>query len=316
MRRLAVCIVLLFASCASAPPALWNGLAPGPHRVGLQSEKLNSPPHQLPVTLWYPSSGGGTALTVDDLAEMPDYASMMTRNGVPEESARRFVEQRLMARRGATPHDGRYPLILVAQGNGQWAMHQAVLAEFLSSHGFVVATVPSIARLVQSDDFARLITAQTDDLQRAFAFASALSYVDRSRVIVLGHSLGARAALLFATRQPVSAIVSLDGGIGTETGNLAQPRIDSALPPILHVYEERDRERLRTDLTYLRSLPARALELEKLERAGHIHFTTLGFAAATDPAIANATGAGSGVGEDVRRMATVVLRFVSGLRRP
>jgi pimeloyl-ACP methyl ester carboxylesterase len=40
--------------------------------------------------------------------------------------------------------------------------------------------------------------------------------VDGTRVFVLAHSFGARAALLFAMHDPsVAGLVSLDGGIGT-----------------------------------------------------------------------------------------------------
>jgi predicted dienelactone hydrolase len=37
--------------------------------------------------------------------------------------------------------------VVIAQGNGQSAKHQAVLAEYLASHGYVVATSPSPLRL-------------------------------------------------------------------------------------------------------------------------------------------------------------------------
>ena len=43
-------------------------------------------------------------------------------------------------RRDATPLQRAFPLVLIAQGNRQDAPDQAVLSEFLASHGYVVAS--------------------------------------------------------------------------------------------------------------------------------------------------------------------------------
>ena len=322
-RRQLLPAVLVLAACATtkrdvpAPP-LWNGLTPGQHAVGTRTEVLTSAPHRLPVTVWYPATRGGTQLSYRDGVEaggeeVAEYAKLMIDNGVPADSVDRLFAQPYLARAGAEPQRGSFPLVLVAQGRGHWSLHQSIIAEFLASHGYVVAAIPSIVRLgvamTSEADLPRVVAAEADDLERAQAFAATLPNVDEARLVTLGHSLGARAALLHATRHNVAAVISLDGGIGTSRGVSSFPRPSGDLPPILHVYEERDRERLATDLTFLRSLPTRELRVIKLDNVGHIHFSILGFAAALDPAIAKATGGGEGVREDMVKMANEVLAF-------
>ena len=324
--------LLLTTGCASTQPSLWNGLEPGRSEAGLRTVSLTSPPHLLQVSMWYPAVGGGSRLTYGDLflltlteltATSPDrretelavaeYVDLMVGNGVPRDAATELMAQRMYARLDARAEEGRHPLVMITQGNGHAAVHQSVLAEYLASHGYVVATIPSITRLTgplrSEDDLQEKVSAEASNLQRVFAALTTLGTVDRSRVAVIGHSLGARSALLFAERQPVAAIVSLDGGIGTSRGVETMPRARRDLPPILHLYEERD-ERMKPDFTFLRSLPTRDLRLEKLESLQHIHFSSMGFAAARFPEIATATRAGEGVREDVRAVAEKVRQFL------
>src|SRR5205823_5973070 len=111
---------------------------------------------------------------------------------------------------------------------------------------------------------------------------------------VLGHSFGARAALLVAMTEPrVAALVSLDGGIGSRNGAESLRRAASfvptaKVPPILHLYEENDAF-MRPDFTLLESLSVRKLIKERFSDQHHVHFTTFGFAAALYSDLAAAT---------------------------
>ena len=58
-----------------------------------------------------------------------------------------WLDAPMLATADPDPSGGRFPLVLVAQGNGQSAPDQAPLAEYLASHGYVVATSPSPMRI-------------------------------------------------------------------------------------------------------------------------------------------------------------------------
>lgn len=61
----------------------------------------------------------------------------------------------------------------MAQGNGQSAHHQAVLSEFLASHGFIVCATPSQARLGDR------LKSEADVLPGAMAQAGDLAIAER-----------------------------------------------------------------------------------------------------------------------------------------
>jgi predicted dienelactone hydrolase len=73
---------------------------------------------------------------------------MAVTHTVPEESPKikseaQWLDAPMLAARDAPPGGGRFPLVLLEQGNGQTLRDQAPLAEYLASHGYVVATSPS-----------------------------------------------------------------------------------------------------------------------------------------------------------------------------
>jgi pimeloyl-ACP methyl ester carboxylesterase len=172
-----------------------------------------------------------------------------------------------------------FPLILVAQGNGQDAADQAVLAETIASHGYVVASVPSpMIRQPMTDQsqIASFAEQQADALAAAMLRIGRIFRTRSNRVGVIGHSFGVRAALLLAMRnRSIGALVSLDSGIGTANGTRelqAAPsyRGKAELPATLHIYETLD-SFMKPDFAFLRSLRIRRLRLQKTEGMHHAH---------------------------------------------
>jgi dienelactone hydrolase len=195
--------------------------------------------------------------------------------------------------------DGPFPVVLVAQGNGGDVIDQVVLCEHLASHGLVVATTPSPTLetpLESEEQVGALAERQASDLLAAAAIVADRLPADLRRIGIVGHSFGARAALLIAMREPrVEALVSLDGGIGTATGVesfRAAPSFDAevTLPPLLHFFERLD-SFMEPDFALLESLDFRELKLEPTEGMHHVHFTTYGFASGAFPEIASVTHA-------------------------
>jgi dienelactone hydrolase len=277
----------------TAPPPIWNGLQAGPYPVGISAVERGS----MKGTLWYPAEGEGKGLTIGALvtsaAAFADEAGV---DGLPADVISRYASRQLLARADALRAPGKFPLVVIAQGNQQRSLHQAVLAEFLSSHGFVVVTTTSTtvgAPMRTADDVGPAAQREAEQLQALVSLGRALPEVDGSRVLVVAHSFGARAALLLAMHDPtIGALVSLDGGIGTAQSMESYRRAswfakDRATLPILHFYETAD-EFMAPEFTLLRGLPSTSLTLRKAEGLHHVHFTTLGLAAVLDPVLAKA----------------------------
>ena len=206
---------------------------------------------------------------------------------------------RLYASRGVQPAGGRPPVVLIAQGNGDDVFDQVVLCEYLASQGFVVLATPSPmlrTPLEREDQVGTFAERQAQELFDAVKIAARTIKVDTSRIGVVGHSFGARSALLLAMRdRRVRALVSLDGGIGTSTAmesfRSAPPfRASAALPPILHFHEELDAF-MTPDFSLLRELHTESLTLEPTRGMHHVHFTTFGFMVHAFSSVAEATHA-------------------------
>jgi dienelactone hydrolase len=198
--------------------------------------------------------------------------------------------------------------VLVAHGNAQDVADQVVLCEHLASLGFVVAATPSPmlrTPMKREDEVGALAEVQASDLAAAIGAVAAVASADTQRIGVVGHSFGARAALLLAMREPrIRAIVSLDGGIGTATAlepfrRAPSFRPDAALPPLLHFSEELD-SFMTPDFGLLRALRVAELVLEPTKDMRHVHFTTWGFAMAIFPELARATRSTAGTPSAVR----------------
>jgi predicted dienelactone hydrolase len=323
MRALLIVLLTLPVArpmCQTAAPPLWNGLAPGKFGVGFRQLEVSTR-----VDVWYPSADTGRRMVYRDYlgAAADGLADFLKNTGIGAATVDSFLNSPLRAIANGQPANSAFPLVLLAHGNQQDAADQVVLAEFLASNGFVVASTPSpmlrkpMERQNQLAEFAEM---QATDLRAAVATVATAVRTDTSRLFLVSHSFGARSALLVAMQDPrVRAVVSLDGGIGTATGIVelrAAPsfRADARVPPLLHVYEELDAV-MKPDFTFLRGLRADTLVLEQATALHHVHFTTYGFAAAVFPEIAKVTRASAETAVDVRRIAMQVLRFLQGQSR-
>ena len=182
-----------------------------------------------------------------------------------------------------------------------------------------MATSPSQARITgQPDDESKVGLAAEDqaaDLALIRTAAGLRSDVDPRRVAVVGHSFGARSALLYAIRDStVRSLVSLDGGIGTATARAAYEAAPSFHPaaahfPILHFYELLD-PWMAPDWEILRSLATPAVWIAKATSLHHHHFTLLGGASAVFPEVGRATGAMSSTGREYAAVLELTRRFL------
>jgi dienelactone hydrolase len=251
-----------------------------------------------------------------------DYASFVAPfvgNGAPAAAVRGWLSAAMLATEDAEPSPVRYPLIVIAQGNGESAHDQAVLAEYLASYGYVVVTCPSQTRisggLAREDEIGASAEEEADDLAFVTAHAGLRADVNVHRIALIGHSFGARGALLLAMRRSaIGALVSLDGGIGTATG-LASFRAapsfapDSMHAPVLHIYEILD-SFMKPDWTLLESIHNAPVWIGQADAMHHHHFTSLGGLGAGFGPLLAATGGTDATTRSFLEVATTVREFL------
>jgi pimeloyl-ACP methyl ester carboxylesterase len=277
---------------------LWAGLTPGQYAVGVRS--IDN------ITLWYPATAGGEVVRFRDYVPLlEDLDAFLHAQHTPDETIVELFDSRMYARRDAPAVARKFPLVLIAQGNGNNANDQAILAEFIASHGYKIATVPGPIVKSESEMLAK---AQ----EQAEAFERVVKTLGADDVIVIGHSFGARSMLVYAARNPTRALVSLDGGIGT-SNNVDPLKTDRPLPAILHLYEDADAF-MKPDFTLLRSLRTADLKIELVDSMHHVHFSSWGFISAALPDISKVTKATRGTKRSVTAAARRVLEFISSDR--
>ena len=265
---------------AAASP-LWGRLEPGPHAVGFRQLLLRdvsrpalaaedgapvatSRGRQMQVAVWYPARAGAARVMrygayVDLLGQELDFGGVTesTRrvalekffempSGLGGDTAalRRGLPTLLAtptaARLNATPAAGRYPLVLFQEYRAPAS--NSVLAEYLASHGYVVAS-PTLKGTYDAapETSVRGLETHAADLRFVISALDSAPYVDRDRVGAMGLGIAASGALALQMRTPaLRAFVSLEGGITTplEVGLIAAtPYFDIAAvrAPILAI---------------------------------------------------------------------------------
>ena len=300
----------------------------------LSAHTSNDAKRRLPLAVWYPStSGEAPRLRLGDYIALADsegtarapaaragVAAQLVKSGAPKDEVERWMNALLWAHRDAPRRSGRVPLVLLAAGNDESASDQAVLAEQLASHGYVVVAAPfptrlGLAPMTKEDDIARVAEAQADDLAAMVNALATWATVDTSRIAVVGHSFGARAGLLLAMRdRRVRGLVSLDGGIGSATGlksMMQAPSFDAKRhsAPILHVYETLDAW-VRPDRTLLEGLDSTVVWLAPTNEMRHHHFTSFGAVASGYGAVQRALGHTKGTAREYAAVNALVIRFI------
>lgn len=143
-----------------------------------------------------------------------------------------FLKQKIPVQKNALEKSARYPLIIYHQGFGASYEDNALLAQFLASHGFVV--IGSSYFHNSDQDFGVMGGAQSvKDISYLINYASKLDLIDASNIALVGHSGGAQASVLAKsnTVNLIKAVVSLE--TTQETFGLADTRWDSYTQPAL-----------------------------------------------------------------------------------
>lgn len=233
----------------AARPSLWGELAPGPFPVGFRvsyrldkSRVWDSAPDSLRrgeftrpirISVWYPArpARGARAMKhrqyFHHRAPNPYFARLDSIIETADvDPTRRFIFggsdslfQAFLALETAAFHNapvapGSFPLIAYSEGYNNRSQDNTVLAEYLASHGYVVATVPQVGtrstRLTLRIHPVDLET-QARDVEFAIGVMQDFPSVHRDKLGLLGYSMGGVIALWIAGRNPnVDAVVGLD----------------------------------------------------------------------------------------------------------
>ncbi|HVN77317.1 MAG TPA: acyl-CoA thioester hydrolase/BAAT C-terminal domain-containing protein [Thermoanaerobaculaceae bacterium] len=300
------------------PPLFWGDLAPGRYAVGFRVLYLRDPTRPwsrdggaaaaigrpVRVYVWYPGAKPGS-----QARPMP-YGAYLASRGP---SGFRELETEIAAAERAswladlaelTPHakdvfdrlaatptaaywegapaGGAFPLVLYASGKAARSDAGAVLAEYLASHGYVVATLMQIGPAATNLELGSSppdLELRGQDCVFALGALRRLPQVDAAHLAVAGHSAGAEVALLLACRiAGTGAVVSLDGSYGTVSGarvirSMATWRPDAVRCPILDVRRAAGSQGAELDPAVLDSLAGADRTLGVFREAWHGDFT-------------------------------------------
>jgi hypothetical protein len=236
LRVFVVPIVVLSALTSSGYRRAPAGFAVGVGTALLYDSSRTESGHPRPIqiTTWYPARGTvGTRVTYGDYLDLAAseksvptdsatsagraaYSAFMRKVGLDSSVVSDWLNTPMRAARGAAPAPGVYPLLILVQGNAQSAVDESNLAEYMASHGYVVATAPSYTRIsgsaVDEKSVALGAEEQADDISFVLETVSRRPNVCSGKIGLVAHSLGARGALFFAMRdRRVASLVSLDG---------------------------------------------------------------------------------------------------------
>ena len=155
-------------------------------------------------------------LKLNDIMKQRNRDDAMASVSRSEVAALRMAE--MNAYRDAPSAQGGFPAVLYFGSLNAQINANAILAEYLASYGYVVATIsligPSYEQTFQSrsaDD----LESSVRDMEFAWSVLQDLPNIDRAKLAVMGHSVGAIEAIILGLRNAnVSAVIALDGTYG------------------------------------------------------------------------------------------------------
>ncbi len=308
---------MLFGTSLLVSAVLWGQLVPGPHAVGFRSRHAADPSRTwrttrtydgtfspdtagrpIQISIWYPAQRAVTAKpmpwqgyveqhwppALDELnVTLRRRSRDIAEGAVPQAAVAALLSTSTGAVAQALPAPGRFPVVLYFGGLNADLHANAVLAEFLASHGYVVVSIsllgPSDRQTSQSRTPAD-IEAVVRDMEYAWSLLGDDASIDRTRVAAMGHSVGAIEAVLFGMRNGnVSAVVGLDGTYGFSGSVAALTSAygyapDAMRAAILDLRRAPGEQSAELDLQALHSFRYADRRLVTLRRMHHSDFTS------------------------------------------
>jgi hypothetical protein len=247
-----ICGVILIPNHNAQATELWDYLEPGPYTVGFRTiedydysrvylpkrDYFGNPQEgerarPIQISLWYPAETMADKPSPNmvfgeynfpyplDSAFIGQISALQNRELVYLNYVFRgdrgvvldFISIEMNAVRDANPAGGKFPLLIYSPDILGGIGDNALLCEYLASHGFVVATTHNMGTHESNTQFNHAdLETQLMDKDFLFGQMRKFSYVDMSKIGVFGDGFGGLASLLFPMRNSdVDAALSLNG---------------------------------------------------------------------------------------------------------
>ncbi len=214
----------------------------GDNKVGFKTERITdysrtygNSYRSIQMFVWYPASGPSiqpltyaeyfnlnnptgksVSIPIDTLIQREIKA--LSRIYEQPIQASKYMELETIALLNAPPLDGDFPVLLFAPGGNTSSYLHSVLAEYLSSHGYVVVSFPSLGNIEgQRWPFDQVgIDIHIDDMSLIINHLKrTMPQVDIDKTGLLSWSVGGVSQGLLSMKNPtIDLFISLDSGIG------------------------------------------------------------------------------------------------------
>ncbi len=143
------------------------------------------------------------------------FATHRTSSGASEAAIKELLATKTAAIKDAPGAAGKFPLIVYAPGASGTSIENPVLCEFLASHGYIVAAMPSMGAYSRNASIDLTgFYAYMQDIEFVMGYMHRFPHVDPDRLALIGFSMGGSAAILVQMRNfDIDAVVYLDTGI-------------------------------------------------------------------------------------------------------
>lgn len=145
--------------------------------------------------------------------------------GLAEDSLKfeKLMHTKIPVFKDAKPVNKKFPLVVYSAGWFNRSPDNTILAEYLASHGFIVATIPQLNPGLWTYKFAsdfRSVENQTRDLEFAIGTLILEPNVDRTQIAAMGYSTGGDVALLLQGRNElIDCVVGMDASWSLDSDN-------------------------------------------------------------------------------------------------
>lgn len=325
MKHLAILIICAFSIQAfSQGKSLWGSLEAGNYAVGFSSQMLHdssrtvtiadegeiqkATPRPIQMFVWYPAiqSNSEKYLRFETYVELDKNLMKSTVNSsavsfldypylskeIAKAALTTLLTEKVFATHDAKPSPGEFPVVILAQGNGDPLYRHSIMCEYLASHGYVVATTPGITRIPESSKVGP-IDDQTRDLKFLMKHLRQFDFTMTENLSFIASSFGGGAVghLLFENPQ-VKSIISLDSFLSRDVGiEMAKfktsAKYASAVKvptPFLNIYQE-EPGMVKHDLSFLNTFSNSEIIHIKMNDMQHFNITSLGMIAGLYPEI-------------------------------
>ncbi len=207
-----------------------NGRTFGPQSADDEEWRNNARPMQILV--WYPATGEGNPLSYQDYIltgfsevdftplsdEMKErfigmHKNAFIRNGADSARIASMLNRKSFAVPNLKATEGNFPLVVYSPGGNERCYENFILAEYLASHGYIVA---SIALTGDDSQLMKFEPAEyensVDDILFVISFMQNFPNVNRSRMGLVGFCWGSMVNVMVANRNAnVDVLVDLFG---------------------------------------------------------------------------------------------------------